>query len=66
MEALARCAGGMRVFLWRLGRGTRGLIVGERVPTEFSNPPAYGQTQSPSGIVLPGTPPSSFWFQATE
>ena len=35
-------------------------------PAEFSDLSDYGQTQSPSTGVLPGTPPSSFSFQPTE
>jgi hypothetical protein len=38
----------------------------ERVSTGLSDRAAYGQTQSPSVTVLPGTPPSSFSFQPTE
>ena len=66
MEELWWGSGGVTAFLWRLGLANRGPAAAERLPTGFRVPVGYGQTQSPSAGVLPGTPPSSFSFQPTE
>lgn len=53
---------------WRDGVMRNPLLHDSNTPIlQSSNPPpSHGQTQSPSAIVLPGTPPSSFPFQPIE